>query len=395
MLIFVSILVLGVLVFVHELGHFLLAKLNGIAVIEFSIGFGKKLLRKRVGGTIYSIGMIPLGGYVRMAGDDPRDLQRPADGEKGVDAQHSSRESDEDPEEAYLKLMLMGDPNRWFLNKGFFAKSSVVIAGPGFNLLFAVFLSIFAIYLYGLPLPVDKPIIGDVLPGYPAEKATLRAKDVVTKMDGKVVTTWTEFAKTVADSGGNEMTLSVDRINPEAPEGVEHLELKVKATSDVDELAVLEGTTHKKTFKIGVVPDAPRKEVEFSKAVEAGTLYVFDLSRVVVRGLVGMVQGAVSTKNIAGPIFIFKEAANSAKKGLENLFNFMIFLSVSLAILNLLPIPILDGGHLLFFVIEALKGSPVSLRIQEFANQVGMFILLMLMVFAVGNDIAKLIGTHF
>lgn len=159
---------------------------------------------------------------------------------------------------------------------------------------------------------------------------------------------------------------------------------------DVDELASLEAGEPKKVYRIGVKPKSVREPVGPVRAVEIGALNVWVLSRLMVKGLWGMIQGSVSTKNLGGPIFIFKEAADSAKAGIENLFHFMIFLSVSLAILNLLPIPILDGGHLVFFTIELLKGSPVSLKIQEYATQVGMLILLLLMVFAVGNDIRKI-----
>lgn len=144
-------------------------------------------------------------------------------------------------------------------------------------------------------------------------------------------------------------------------------------------------------MKIGIVSDTIRKPVTFSESVTLGFNQVSYLCVVTVRGLWGMIQGAISPKHISGPIFIFKEAAKSAKKGFEYLLDFMTFLSVSLAILNLLPIPILDGGHLMFFTIQALRGGkPVSLRFQELANQVGMLILFLLMIFAFGNDLLKL-----
>lgn len=389
MMMLVSILVLGVLVFVHELGHFLVAKMNGIAVVEFSIGFGRKIFKRRIGETIYSIGILPLGGYVRMAGDDPREVERQLSGQTDPRAAKELEEerSNEDPEEEYLRNMLMGDPDRWFLNKGYLAKSAVVIAGPAFNLIFAFALSAVAVLAFGAPSPVDKPIIGDVMLGYPAQKSDMRAGDEVLHVDNKPISTWIDFANTVASSGGKEMVIGIRRTENSAPL---EIELRMTGKEDVDELASLEAGEPKKVYRIGVKPKSVREPVGPVRAVEIGALNVWVLSRLMVKGLWGMIQGSVSTKNLGGPIFIFKEAADSAKAGIENLFHFMIFLSVSLAILNLLPIPILDGGHLVFFTIELLKGSPVSLKIQEYATQVGMLILLLLMVFAVGNDIRKI-----
>lgn len=213
MMMLVSILVLGVLVFVHELGHFLVAKMNGIAVVEFSIGFGRKIFKRRIGETIYSIGILPLGGYVRMAGDDPREVERQLSGQTDPRAAKELEEerSNEDPEEEYLRNMLMGDPDRWFLNKGYLAKSAVVIAGPAFNLIFAFALSAVAVLAFGAPSPVDKPIIGDVMLGYPAQKSDMRAGDEVLHVDNKPISTWIDFANTVASSGGKEMVIGIRR----------------------------------------------------------------------------------------------------------------------------------------------------------------------------------------
>ncbi len=370
----VSILVLGILIFVHELGHFLLAKLNGVGVLEFSIGFGRKIWRRKIGETTYAIGLIPLGGYVRMVGDDPRDMEP-------VSATPDEELSPED-------RALLNDRSRWFLSKGYLAKSSIVLAGPGFNLLFAVLFSIFSFYNFGRMVAVDRAVIGDVIPGYPAEKAGLRAKDLVKSVDGQAVESWVDMADLIRKSDGKAVTFSVERV---AEAGVETKSFTMAGTDDTAEISVLEGTSGKRSVKIGIVPDTIREPVDFYGAVKAGVGQVSYLCVVTVRGLWGMIQGAISPKHISGPIFIFKEAAKSAKKGLEHVLDFMTFLSVSLAILNLLPIPILDGGHLMFFTLQALRGGkPVSLRIQEVANQVGMLILFLLMIFAFGNDLLKL-----
>lgn len=375
----VALIVLGVLIFVHELGHFLLAKWNGIGVVEFSIGFGRKIFSRRVGETQYSIGLIPLGGYVRMLGDDPRDLTAAPGAETSLDGTELTAE-----ERAFRM-----DKSRWFLAKGYWPKFSVVLAGPAFNILFAILASCSSFYAYGRLKTLDVPVIGDVLPGYPAEKAGLKAKDRVLTIDGKEVQSWKEMADIISASQGQQMTLKIKRPIKDSEE-FESVDIQLSGTNDTADLAVVEGNLGKKPFKVGIVPDAERAEVGFVDALSYGSMHVLFLCRVTVDGLLGMVQGLISPKHISGPIFIFKEAARSANRGFEHVLEFMVFLSVSLAILNLLPIPILDGGHLVFFTIEALRGAPLSLRVQELANQVGMLILFALMIFAFGNDLLKL-----
>ncbi|MFM1847006.1 MAG: hypothetical protein RL417_480 [Pseudomonadota bacterium] len=389
-MILISILVLGVLIFVHELGHFLLAKWNGVGVVEFAIGFGKPLWQRRYGETVYSIRLIPLGGYVRMVGDDPRALAGVADGsssEEGARAESALTGS-----EISVDPALLADRSRWFLSKGYWPKFSIVFAGPAFNLIFAVGAAIASFALFGRDVPLEGPAIGAVVPAYPAEKAGLKPGDIVRSIDGVPVSTLVELAERVAGSGGREMAFVVERGGEESG-AKEEVQLRITGTSDAAELAMLDSDPQPATprYKIGIVPGTKREPVEFFTAIKAGFIHVAYLSELTLKGLWGMVQGAISPRHIGGPIFIFKEAAQSAQRGAPDLIGFMVFLSVSLAILNLLPIPILDGGHLVFFTIEALKGSPVSLRFQERANQIGMALLLLLMVFAMGNDILKLL----
>lgn len=378
----VSVLILGLLIFVHELGHFLFAKWNKVGVLEFAIGFGHKIFSKKIGETTYSLRLIPLGGYVKMVGDDPHDV---FGGESAETAAEAAPEVDEETKR------LMKDRSRWFLTKGYLPKLSIVLAGPGFNLLFAFIISAASFYAWGAAEHLDKPIIGDTITGYPAEKAGLKAKDKVLSIDGAPTTTWEALAETIAASGGKELNLKVERLNAEG--AAERVDIKVAGSPDSSEMQVLSGTPKKPgAYKIGIMPSVQRKPVGAIDSIIGGAGHVWFVSKVTVRGLLGMVQGAISTKNIAGPIFIFKEAARSATKGLEAVLDFMIFLSVSLAILNLLPIPILDGGHILFFTAEAVKGSPISLRTMRWANNFGMAVLLVLMIFAMSNDILKLMN---
>lgn len=391
-MILISILVLGFLIFVHELGHFLLAKWNGVGVVEFAIGFGRPLWQRKRGETVYSLRLIPLGGYVRMVGDDPRALE----GEQGKapTTEGERSESALTGSDVQADAALLADKSRWFLTKGYWPKFSIVLAGPAFNFLFAILAAIGSFAVFGRDIALNTPVIGAVIPGYPAEKSGLKAGDTVKSIDGKPITSWAELAETVATSEGRQMAFVVERAA--VSNGAEKTEvaLSMTGTSDAAELAMLDsgGEKSQRRFKIGIGPASKREPVSFGIAIKAGILHVAYLSELTVRGLYGMIKGAISPRHIGGPIFIFKEAAQSAERGVADLIGFMVFLSVSLAVLNLLPIPILDGGHLVFFTIEALKGSPVSLRFQERANQVGMALLLLLMVFAMGNDILKLLG---
>ena len=197
MSIIVSILALAVLIFVHELGHFLFAKWNGVGVLEFAVGFGKKIYKKRIGETTYSIGVIPLGGYVRMVGDDPRILH------EGVPTEELEELSSQEKE-------LLKDESKWFLNKGWLAKMMIVLAGPGFNMLFAYFAAVFALFVYGASTPIDLPIIGATIPNHPAAEAGILGGDKVLSIDNKELGTWQDLAKTIKTSGGKPLDFKIE-----------------------------------------------------------------------------------------------------------------------------------------------------------------------------------------
>jgi regulator of sigma E protease len=370
-----AIVILSVLVFVHELGHFLVAKLCGVGVLEFAIGFGKKLISQTWGDTQYAIRMIPLGGFVRMVGDDP--LMRIEGFPSEEDQTISEREKN-----------LLKDKSKWFLEKGFWPRAAIVISGPAFNILFALLLTIFARWHYGEMVPVDEPRIALVQDGSPAQKAGILEKDTVRSINGEAITTWTQLADIVAKSDGKELVFEISRQRDGA--APENRTIHLTAIADSSDEAVLDGKPPK--FRIGVGADYNFVPISFIDSVTSGVEVVSHLTVMVFRGIWGMVRGAISPKNISGPLFIFKEAAASASRGAEHVIQFMVFLSISLAVLNLLPIPILDGGHLLMFVIEAIKGRPLSIKFYAIANQIGMFILLFLMVFAFSNDIGRFLG---
>ena len=359
-----------------------------MGVLDFAIGFGKKIVKKRIGDTTYSVGLIPLGGYVRMVGDDPALLNETADA--NLNPSDLLEGKTEEPLDERDRALL-ADKTKWFLLKGYWSKSAIVVAGPLFNILFALVLS-FALHLvYGKPDPESfgtKPVIGSVAPGFPAEKSGLRAKDKVLSINGKPIATWNELATTIATSEGKPLALSIER--PVKGEKPESLTLNVSGTFETGDLTALD-PVEKKEHKamIGITPDFERVPVTALEALTIAPKHIWLVSQMTVRGLYAMVSGAISPKSIAGPIFILGEAARSAEQGMDVLWNFMILLSVSLAIFNLLPIPVLDGGHLLFFTLGAIRGEPLSMKLQRIASQVGMCLLLLLMVFAFSNDLIR------
>ncbi|NMC62568.1 MAG: PDZ domain-containing protein, partial [SAR324 cluster bacterium] len=249
MTILVSILVLGILIFVHELGHFLLAKINNIGVFEFSIGFGKKLWRRRIGDTYYALGVIPLGGYVSMAGDDPALLERKA--KELIEENDTEASASEDP----LAKKLLENEETWFLKKSYVPKLSVVLAGPLFNYFFAIILAVISFICFGAMKPVSDPVIGDVMPGFAAEKAGILPNDRVLSINGIKMENWEQLADYISVSKGEEMDFYIERTKPErendAPTQKEHLNLKVTASLDFKELATVQGEKNDR-YRIGI-----------------------------------------------------------------------------------------------------------------------------------------------
>jgi regulator of sigma E protease len=338
------------LILFHELGHFLVAKYLGIGVERFSIGFGPKIAGFRRGETEYIVSVIPLGGYVKLLGDDPR----------GAD----------------------GDHPRAFLNKPIGHRIAVVAAGPLAN--FALAVAIFAgVHWVGLPTPQisELPEVGEVVAGSPAQQADLRPGDRILMVDGRPVSKWDDLVQTIHQHINRPLQLQVQR-------GTQAFEVTVtpkpgKVIKDLEEVEV---------GLIGVAPHVDVTVMRYSApvAVWKGVEKTWELSALTVVSLVKMVEGKISPRHLAGPVGIFQMAGQQAKVGLLPLITLMAVLSISLGILNLFPIPVLDGGHILFFAVEGLWGHPISPRKQEIATQVGLFLLVALMLTAFYNDLLRI-----
>ena len=344
-----AILVLGALIFVHELGHFLVAKRAGVRVLKFSLGFGPKIIGFTRGGTEYLLSAIPLGGYVKMLGEDPK-------------------EEVADPEGSFS-----AKPVGW--------RSLIILAGPGSNLLLAIAI-FWVVFMIGVPTLATK--VGDVMQGLPAYEAGVLAGDRIKAIDGHPVEKWEELATQIRTSPGRPVRLTIER-----------------AGGRLDLVMAPKATRQKNLFgeeeEVGLLGIAPAEEFLIERtnpatAFARAVYRTYDLSRLILLTFVKLIQGVIPAKTIGGPLLVAQMAGQQARLGILNLAFFTALLSINLAILNLLPIPILDGGHLFFSLIEAVRGKPISLQKREMAQQVGLALLVALMIFAFYNDIFGLLG---
>lgn len=349
--IFALIVVLGVLIFFHELGHFLVARMFGVGVERFSLGFGPKLFGKTIGITDYRISVIPLGGYVKMVGEEP--------------------DAELDPEDIPIS----------FTHKHVFKRILIVAAGPIFNFLLAVII-FFGIFQFS-GLLVLKPVIGEVKEDTPAYRGGIQKGDRIQAIDGLTVTSWEDMAKIITASDGRPLAISVQRVESELVATVVP-ELKTyKNIFDEDvERYVIGVTASGEVFS---------KDLTLWQAFAESIIQTYMISALTIKSVVKLIQGTLSPKTLGGPIMIAQMAGQQAREGLANLTFFIALISINLAILNFLPIPVLDGGHLVFFFIEALTGRPVSIRVREIAQQAGIFVLILLMIYVFYNDISRIL----
>ena len=378
----VFIIVIGILIFVHELGHFIVAKWCGVGVLKFSLGFGKPICKFTRRETVYQVSWIPLGGYVRMIGDipDPITTNKATDSlvreERGTIKQDDKQKKSDDEEMNDLAKAMIADKSTWFLNQSYSKKVAIVSAGPIFNFLFAVVVFGFMGWIWGQHTPTTGAVIGKVQENSPAFIAGLQENDKILSINGQPVNEWVDAVNMIRSSQGGVANVTVERDSVQ----VELTVLpKKKALKDIFEQET-------DVYLIGIEVALEKKTISFWQIPISGVEQTYRITSMTLKGIWYMITGKLSAKNLSGPVFIFKQAGKEAQRGLENILGFMAILSVSLAVLNLLPIPVLDGGHLLFFTIEKLKGSELSLNLKEHAQMVGFAILMMLMAYVIMND---------
>ena len=344
------IVVLGVLIFFHEFGHFLVARLFGVGVEKFSLGFGPRLIGKKVGITDYRISAIPLGGYVKMIGEEP-------------DAEIA-------PEDISLS----------FTHKHVAKRMLIVAAGPVFNILLAVII-FFGIFFTSGTF-VLKPSVGSVKQGSPAFAAGLEKGDLITAINESVINSWDEMAEIINASKGQKIKLAVRR-----GESTQNFSL---APEQVTTKNIFGEDVQRYIIGITASGETYSKELNLFQAFSESMIQTYRVTELMVVIIAKLITGDISTDTLGGPIMIAQMAGDSAKAGIGSLISFIALISVNLAIINLLPIPVLDGGHLLFFSIEAVKGRPVSIKVREIAQQIGLFLLILLMILVFYNDISRI-----
>lgn len=344
-------IILGVLIFVHELGHFLACRFAGVGVEKFSIGFGPELLSWQGKETRYSLSLIPFGGFVKPSGETQEEIK------------------------ARGRKVKSGD----FLAASIGNRFLILVAGVVMNFLFAYILFV-SVMLIGRPML--SATIGGFIAGYPAEKSDLKAGDQVTHVNGAPVSNWQELTLQILRGKGVQLEFSVKRnessktivVIPQFEEGKDifgQLKQVPRIGIQPSEEFVIE--------RYGLI-DALKKAAEFE----------WHLTALTYEALGRLVTGQLSLKTISGPIGIVSMAGSAAKMGLIALLQFAAVLSVSLGVINSLPIPALDGGHLFFLAIEAVRRKQLSLAVQERMTQVGFYFLMALMVFVVFNDLVNI-----
>jgi regulator of sigma E protease len=345
-----AVVVLGFLIIFHEMGHFLVAKRVGVGVLKFSIGFGPKIFGRQYGSTEYVISAIPLGGFVKMVGEDPEEEVSAADLEYS------------------------------FTAKPLWKRTAIVLAGPFANLFLAFIAFTVAFVIYGSQVPGESARIGDLVPGMPAQAAGLQANDLIAAVDGKAIENWEQLSKAISSSEGRTLNLTVER---------DGRRFDLPVTPESKEDRNIFGEIQGMAFRIGIERGFVTEAVSIPTAIGMGAYETVWWIRTLALSVWKLIQGSIPADQIGGPILIVQAAGQHAQQGLDNLLHFMAMISVNLAILNLLPIPILDGGHLFFFLIEGILRRPLALRHREIATQVGLVVLVGLMAFAIYNDIAR------
>lgn len=343
------IIVLGILIFFHELGHFLVARLFGVGVEKFSLGFGPRLFGKKIGITDYRISLIPLGGYVKMVGEEP--------------------DSEIDPADIPIS----------FTHKHVFKRILIVAAGPLFNILLAVIIFYGIFQLSGAF--ILKPSVGTVTEGTPAHREGLKKNDLIVAIDDSPISNWDEMAEAISSSGGKTLKLLVTR---------KEATFIVNITPELKTAKNIFGEdTHRYMIGISASGDVLLKELNPFQAFWESIVHTYNITKLTLITVGKLIQGKVPAKTLGGPIMIAQMAGQQAKQGAGNLLFFIALISINLAILNFLPIPVLDGGHLLFFFIEAVTRRPVNTKMREIAQQAGIFILILLMIYVFYNDITR------
>jgi regulator of sigma E protease len=351
---------LTIIVFIHELGHFLVARWCGVAVEVFSIGFGREIFGWHdKHGTRWKVCWLPFGGYVKFEGDaNPTSFPQAEPGSG------------------------MARTAGNFHGKPVWKRAAVVAAGPIANFILSIL--IFASVLAFVGIPMNEPRVGEVQPGSAAEKAGIKSGDLVAAIDGKKIDTFADIVKSVSFRGGEELTVTINRSGTS-------MDIRV-VPGTVEEADGFGGTTKRGLLGISPPKDvtaAPLRRLSLPAAIVEGADETWRIVSVTFKYLGKLVQGSESSKQIGGPVSIAKMAGDAASSGVIRFAIFIAFLSTSVGLINLFPIPMLDGGHLVYYAIEVVSGKPLGKQAQEWGFRVGLSLVAMLMAFGFWNDLTR------
>jgi regulator of sigma E protease len=355
--------VLTLVVFFHELGHFLIARWAGVRVLVFSIGFGPELFGfNDRHGTRWKVSAIPLGGYVKFFGDD---------------------NAASVPDQAALAAMSEEERKHSFVHQRVGPRAAIVVAGPLANFLLAIIIFASLFMIFGKPS--TSPRVDAVQPGSAAAAAGFQPGDLVLTINGRPIDSFPDMQQIVSTSAGETLVFEVDRggarVTLNAVPALKEIKDRFGNVIRQGQLGITRSPTPDDTHFQPVGP---------LKAVELGVQRTWFVVERTLSYIGGVVAGREAADQLGGPIRIAQVSGQVATEGLASLFSLAAVLSVSIGLLNLFPVPLLDGGHLLFYAIEAVRGKPLSERAQEVGFRIGLAIVVMLMIFATYNDILHL-----
>ncbi|HEY7897284.1 MAG: RIP metalloprotease RseP [Gemmatimonadales bacterium] len=366
--------VLGIVVFVHEFGHFLAAKAFGVYAPRFSIGFGPAIAKKRIGETEYRIGILPIGGYVRMASRlDETSAALEGGGELAVEGENL------DPNQLVPFGSKPVPENRWFESKSLTARLIIMLAGVTMNVLlgFVINVSLVKIYEHA---PTTR--LNQVVADQPAARGGLQKGDSIVAVNGAPVKAWEDFVAVIKSSSGSAVSVGVLRGN--APLTLAVTPVADTVTDPNTGLTTREG-------RIGIAAGQSENTVGMGRALADGGRATVDMATLVFTSLRRIVTRKTSVSELGGPILIATTSVQAARQGGSVLFYLISLLSVNLAVFNLLPVPILDGGQIVVQVVEAIRGQPLSDRARENVARIGLALILTLFVMVTFNDIKRII----
>ncbi len=373
------ILVFGLVIFVHELGHFVAAKMMGVYAPRFSIGFGPALWRRRYGETEYVLAAFPLGGYVRMASREDEATAFLEGGSENSAVQPGNQKKDGFDPDAMIPFGPKPIPeSRWFESKSLAGRLFIMLAGVTMNAVLAYVIYAGLIMSSGIPTP--QTVAAAVTPNRPAALAGIQAGDSIATLNGAPLPSWEVLLDRIGSSPGVPLTLGLVR-------GGSPLEVVV--TPIAEEAPDPRTGIKRRVGRIGMVAKEGFTPVNFSRALVEAWNITIDRGTAIFQTLGALFSRGVGVSELGGPIAIAQISVQAARGGIENLLALIALISINVAVFNLLPIPILDGGQIVLNIAEAIKGSAFSMQTRERILKGGLFVIALLFVTVMFNDISR------